>query len=227
MTEAEWLRSRNATRMIREWDGVISPRKLRLIGCGCYRLAWDLIPLLELRPVVELAERAADEAVDRSEELKAWIVANRARNLSTGTKPDIPAEYKSVNGRAGAWAAYSLNGSGSGLDAESVLRCTLEALDELSVVNRLPSVNRRRHAEIVRCVVGNPFRPLTFDPAWRTETAVALATGIYAERAFDRLPILADSLEEAGCDNADVLAHCRGPGPHARGCWVVDGLLSK
>jgi hypothetical protein len=82
-------------------------------------------------------------------------------------------------------------------------------------------------ADVLREVVGNPFRPVSFPPNWRSETAVALATGIYAERAFDRLPILADALEDAGCDNADVLSHCRGPGPHARGCWVVDGVLGK
>ncbi len=82
-------------------------------------------------------------------------------------------------------------------------------------------------ARLLRCIVGNPFAPVAFDPAWRSETAVALATGIYADRAFDRLPILADALEEAGCDHPDVLAHCRGPGPHARGCWVVDGVLDK
>ena len=81
--------------------------------------------------------------------------------------------------------------------------------------------------ETLHCVVGNPFRPVTFDPLWRSETAVALASAIYADRAFDRLPILADALEEAGCDLPDVLAHCRGPGPHARGCWVVDGVLGK
>jgi hypothetical protein len=83
------------------------------------------------------------------------------------------------------------------------------------------------HAGLLRDIVGNPFRPVTFSPVWRSETAVALATGIYAERAFDRLPILADALEEAGCDSADVLSHCRGPGPHARGCWVVDGVLGR
>lgn len=81
--------------------------------------------------------------------------------------------------------------------------------------------------EQFRCVVGNPFRPVAFAPSWRTETAVVLASGIYAERAFDRLPILADALEEAGCDHPDVLSHCRGPGPHVRGCWVVDGVLGK
>ena len=79
---------------------------------------------------------------------------------------------------------------------------------------------------LLRCIFGNPFRPVVFDPSWLTETAVTLATGIYADRAFDRLPILADALEEAGCDHPDVLTHCRQPGPHARGCWVVDGVLA-
>ena len=65
------------------------------------------------------------------------------------------------------------------------------------------------------------------NPTWLTPDVVALARGIYAERAFDRLPILADALQDAGCDNADVLGHCRGPGPHARGCWVVDLVLGK
>jgi hypothetical protein len=66
-----------------------------------------------------------------------------------------------------------------------------------------------------------------FSPAWRSETVVALAKVIHADRAFDRMPILADALEETGCDNADVLAHCRGADPHARGCWVIALLLDK
>jgi hypothetical protein len=72
-----------------------------------------------------------------------------------------------------------------------------------------------------------PFRRTTSAPRWLTPTVVALADGAYAHREFDRLPILADALEDAGCDNADILAHCRGPGPHVRGCWVVDLLLGK
>jgi len=79
----------------------------------------------------------------------------------------------------------------------------------------------------IRDIFGNPFRPVAFDPAWQSETVVALATGIYAERAFERMPILADALEEAGCDNTDILNHCRGDGPHVRGCWVVDLVLGK
>jgi hypothetical protein len=79
----------------------------------------------------------------------------------------------------------------------------------------------------LRDLFGNPFRPVAVDPSWLTPTVVALAAGIYADGAFDRLPILADALQAAGCDNADVLGHCRGPGPHVRGCWVTDLVLGK
>jgi hypothetical protein len=83
-------------------------------------------------------------------------------------------------------------------------------------------------AALVRCIFGNPFRPVTFDPAWRTSDVLALAQGIYDERAFDRMPILADALQDAGCTNDDILTHCRDTNtPHARGCWVVDLVLGK
>jgi hypothetical protein len=82
-------------------------------------------------------------------------------------------------------------------------------------------------ADSLREQLGNPFRPYHFDPRWRTETVVALATGIEAERAFDRMPILADALEDAGCDERHMLDHLRRPGPHARGCWVLDLILDR
>ncbi|MBA4191434.1 MAG: hypothetical protein C0467_25930 [Planctomycetaceae bacterium] len=85
------------------------------------------------------------------------------------------------------------------------------------------------HAQstLLRCIFGNPFRPVAVDPQWLTSTVTQLAQGIYDDRAFDRLPILADALQDAGCDNADVLNHCQHNGPHARGCWVVDLVLGK
>ncbi len=70
-------------------------------------------------------------------------------------------------------------------------------------------------------------RPVAFSPSWRTSTAVTLAAQMYEARDFGALPILADALQDAGCDSADVLDHCRGPGPHVRGCWVVDRVLGK
>jgi hypothetical protein len=82
-------------------------------------------------------------------------------------------------------------------------------------------------AGFLRDIFANPFRPAAFDPAWRTPIVRRLAEAIYDERAFDRLPILADALEEAGCANADILSHLRGPGPHVQGCWVLDLVLGK
>ncbi len=84
-----------------------------------------------------------------------------------------------------------------------------------------------RQAALLRDIFGNPFRPVAFDPAWRTETVVGIARGIYEDRAFERMPILADALQDAGCEHPDILTHCREPGEHVRGCWVVDLVLGK
>jgi hypothetical protein len=85
----------------------------------------------------------------------------------------------------------------------------------------------KRQVPLLRDILGNPFRPARLVRRWLTPAVVSLAAGLYAEGAFDRLPILGDALEEAGCGNADMLAHCRGDGPHVRGCWVVDLVLGK
>jgi len=80
-------------------------------------------------------------------------------------------------------------------------------------------------AALLRDIFGNPFRPVSFSPEWRTDTAVTFAQQMYESRDFSAMPLLADVLQDAGCDSADVLAHCRGLGPHVRGCWVVDLVL--
>jgi hypothetical protein len=85
-------------------------------------------------------------------------------------------------------------------------------------------------AALLRCIVGNPYCPKTINESWQHwngGTVRALAQAIYTERGYDRMPMLADALEDAGCRDCHILDHCRGPGPHARGCWVVDLLLGK
>lgn len=71
------------------------------------------------------------------------------------------------------------------------------------------------------------FRPLFINKECLTATTVALAGGIYADQAFDRLPILADALEDAGCDDPEILTHCRQEGRHVKGCWVIDLILGR
>jgi hypothetical protein len=83
---------------------------------------------------------------------------------------------------------------------------------------------------VLRCLFGNPFQPVTLAPQilwWSGGTVLKVAQTVYSERRFQDLPVLADALEEAGCTNAAILQHCRGPRPHFRGCWVVDLILGK
>ncbi|VTU02814.1 Uncharacterized protein (Fragment) OS=uncultured bacterium PE=4 SV=1 [Gemmataceae bacterium] len=114
-------------------------------------------------------------------------------------------------------AAYSCQDA-----AEQAVDDTLRLVR--AVLGPIPDWTLCRMAEDI---FGNPFRVVAIDPQWLTSDVLALARGIYDERAFDRMPILADALQDAGCDSADVLDHCRGPGPHVRGCWVVDLVLGK
>ncbi|AMV25141.1 hypothetical protein VT84_12150 [Gemmata sp. SH-PL17] len=116
-----------------------------------------------------------------------------------------------------AWrAAYE----GTAGDLKRLLRgSTLEVADNRRAL--------RYQLLTLHDIFGNPFRPITFLPEWHSSTAVALASQMYESRDFGAMPILADALQDAGCDSADVFDHCRGPGPHVRGCWVVDLVLGK
>lgn len=93
---------------------------------------------------------------------------------------------------------------------------------------------RKQLARVLREIIGNAFKPPRFEDAWRTDTVVALARGIFEERAFDRMPILADALLDADCDEEPILRHCRGTEvgvkeqpQHVRGCWVIELILGR
>jgi hypothetical protein len=107
---------------------------------------------------------------------------------------------------------------------ESASFCASVDLGNMEGCTPVPAAER---AALLREVFGNPFRPPVAAGDWRTPDALVLARGIYDEQAFDRLPILGDALEEGGCFDPAVLDHCRAPGLHVRGCWLVDLLLSK
>ncbi len=110
---------------------------------------------------------------------------------------------------------------------------TFEAAEYAAVEDQLPGPAGQL-AGLVRCLWGDPFRPVAFDPAWRTPAVPALAGAAYAERSGPggsldpgRLAVLADALEEVACTDPALLGHLRGPGPHVRGCHVVDTVLGK
>lgn len=98
--------------------------------------------------------------------------------------------------------------------------------DRIGGLGQVDPPSRARQAEVIRDVVGNPFRRVRFDPRWRTRDAVNLAVSAYADRSFERLPILADALQDAGCETPAILDHCRdATRSHVRGCWVLDRVL--
>ena len=88
----------------------------------------------------------------------------------------------------------------------------------------------RVQCRLLHDIFGNPFRPPpAIDPAvlaWNGGAVRRLAQAIYDDRAFDRLPLLADALLDAGCADEELLAHCRQGGEHVRGCWAVDLVRS-
>jgi hypothetical protein len=101
-----------------------------------------------------------------------------------------------------------------------------------AISNEEPPIARRQ--TVLRCIFGNPFHPFALAPSCTTATVLALAHLAYEDRILpagildsQRLAVLADALEDAGCTDPDILVHLRGPGPHVRGCWVVDLLLGK
>jgi hypothetical protein len=95
-------------------------------------------------------------------------------------------------------------------------------------------LTEKHQAPLLRDIFGNPFRPAVLDPLWLTSTVSKLAQAIYHDRespsgALDQhlMGVLGDALEEAGCDNQEILDHCRNETDHVRGCWLVDFLLRK
>ncbi len=94
--------------------------------------------------------------------------------------------------------------------------------------HRSNEYERIAQCALIRDIFGNPFRPVVFSADWRSTDAVAIARTMYESRDFGAMPILADALQDAGCDNEDILSHCRDTNQtHVRGCWVVDLVLGK
>ena len=210
MNEREWLEGTSARSMLdylEVFHNVARTkrgrRKLRLLACAVFRRCYLPVTTDKWGPALDLAERYAEGLADRAE-----VVSFRER---------FPREH---------WLDRTVDF----LLAESPQRATTnQAFGRYGVWREDDPT-----AEFVRELFGNPFRRSVLDPVWRSSTVVALAQAAYDERSlttgqFDpsRLGILADALEDAGCDNADILNHCRGPGPHVRGCWVLDLLLGK
>lgn len=231
MTEEQWLACSDPLAMLQYRRGHGSDRKFRLFACACCRRIWDLFPDPANRHLVAVVEDYPDgnyrrdffgeapaQGVAPAPALQAAAVASSAR------------EREFSDNRA-YWAAkYLGRGFYKMSAADSAFVVALHASASLAAAPEQQSRERCHQADLIRCIFGSRLRPAILDSGWlaRNENAVRrIAEGIYDERAFDRLPVLADALEDAGCNDAVLLAHLRGPGPHVRGCWAVDLILDK
>ena len=218
MTANDWRLCVIPQPMLLEFPGTPSERKLRLFGCAvCHRI-WELMDDARCRKAVEASEQYADgflaeRALDNisADAEFAWDQAIRE-----------PGGDDRVDARLARAASYS---SSPWLSLDVLM----EGVNAAAEVAPGGAVNERHaQANLLRDIFGNPFRSVDFNPAWRTSDVLLLAQGIYDDRAFDRMPILADALQDAGCDNDDILNHCRDTNQvHVRGCWVVDLVLGK
>jgi hypothetical protein len=220
MTEQEWLAYEWPLEPLEFLEGKASERKLRLLTATWCRQIWRFLND-ELRQLVIASEQLADgqitqdafdnalEAVDKlqspegndSEMDAVWFAA---------TSPDAPFDC--------------CDNAADAIFVESLAKVGTAAVKEAQAVR---AAHLKVQVSALRDIFGNPFCPVSVKPSWLTSDVVSLAKAIYDERAFDRMPIIGDALEEAGCDNADMLNHCRQPGVHVRGCWVVDLVLGK
>jgi hypothetical protein len=217
MTEAEWLSCVEPDFMLNHLRGLfrVSQRKLRLFACACCRSIWHRITDPRSRAAVIVAERFADGQVTRQD-------LEQARGAALEVECD-----SSVANRP-AFAAYRTT---EVYDTLAEFRLAVGYTAQLASFDEDGS-DRKAQADLLRDVVGKPepFRQVKFDRRWSSANDRAvqrLALTIYEESRFEHLPVLADALEEAGCTVPAILDHCRGPGPHVRGCWVVDTLLGK
>jgi hypothetical protein len=224
MTEEQWLECREPTAMLEVLHGKASERKVRLFSVACCRRLWELLSDERSRQAIDIAERYADAKTTEGELENAADAACAVCDADgdAGSKqsgaPDDPFR------RIASLAAYNVALPLGWWGAAPAFVAPYEIAREV-----VPNSAAEAAAQcgLVRDIFGNPFRSVSIDATWRTSKVVVLAQEIYDNRAFDRLPALADALAEGGCTDDDILAHCRGPGPHVKGCWALDLILGK
>jgi hypothetical protein len=224
MTEAEWDACADPTPMLAflRDSGRLSERKARLFAVACARTVWPWMLDQRSRQAVEVGERYAD-GLEGQKALKAVrreaFAATKSSSPTSTSHAAVVALDVCMNARRHDPMQLAVGTAGC---ANSLVFHVLG--------DAAGWAGRKAQCGLLRDTFGNPCRPVVLDPAWLAWNGGAvrkMAQAIYADHRFADLPILADALEEAGCADAALLGHCRGPGEHVRGCWVVDLLLGK
>jgi hypothetical protein len=219
VTEQEWLVCTDPSPMLRLLRGKVSDRKFRLFAVGCCRRIPSYVSDQWRKYEIEVAERLADglasdvdgpaRSADRRPAVLNGVSAIHAPQCGS-------AGSASAASVAAAWVAFSVEGITN------------------SAWHQVYDREREDQIRLLHDVFANPFHGVSADDVYLTPTVTSLATAAYEVRILpsgqldpQRLAVLADAVEESGCDNVDMLMHLRSPGLHVRGCWVVDLLLAK
>ncbi len=224
MTEAEWLASNDPQAILESLQTTATDRKLWLFACGSCRQHAILLADTRCRDAVEVGERYADGKATSEELAEASEEAYcRRSDLSDGSVSEAIAI-------AAAFAVVdpALRDPNLGImTTVEAVQHTSNDLIKIAEYSDSVEVERAARCHLLRDIFGNPFHPVALDPSWSTPSVVNLAESIYEHRAFDCMPLLAGALEEVGCRDTGILAHCRWSWPHVRGCWVLDLILGK
>jgi hypothetical protein len=246
MTEAEWLDCEDDPwEMFESLGAARTERKSRLFVVACLRRIWAILDDERSRRLVEIAERHLEGAATDDEWATSTSDAVHVHQEAAERTMRLPSagvgrspEYDTAATRV-VWAFGVAIGLGRGVVdtrfptlEEQVLRVISQASSVFSKpplpTDELYNAELLAQCHLLRDIFGTLFRPATFSPAWRTDTVLSLAGQMYESRDFGAMPILADALQDAGCDNDDILGHCRDANAtHVRGCWVVDLVLGK
>jgi hypothetical protein len=227
MTEQEWLGDLPLYRLNQLWE--TSPqsriqffrRKLRLVTCALWKLG-------SVRR--DNRDTRIQEAIDSAENgrVPEWLFRHASEHwqsflVEVERRRDDPQSENWQSTQEGlqeireGYFCYFVQHWGNLTDVFGFWYDWLHALSEGPLLA----------AGFCRDVFGNPFRQVELQPRWRTSDTIALAQAIYDDRDFERLPIIGDALMDAGCEDEQIIGHCRSDGPHVRGCWVVDLVLNK
>jgi hypothetical protein len=255
VTEAEWLACTDPQLMLEFLKGKASDRKLRLFACACCRSLWHLVTDNRSRAAVEVAERLADGVADGDELRSARGKAKMAQStlkeaaLAVGAGRAVLSDAEGIvyfrawaaaHAARAAWNTLRVKAATAAMrvvcaaQAEAWRHFAEATMVEEPVLEASARQARQEmkkvQAALVRDIFGTPFHPVSLDPSWLTwhdGLLVSMARRMYDSRDFADMAVLADALEEASCDNADILNHCRQHGEHVRGCWVIDLLLGR
>lgn len=206
-------------------------RRFRLLVVAAVRAVWDHLTEAESRAAVEEAERHTDRPDPKRLAAASDLAEHVYRRVGEPWNANDPVKCLAKAAASVAWLAstedpFNTDESGVPFWVE-----VLADLESRHFTGRSPAEAAAHNLRLFRDIFTNPFRPLpAIDPtwlAWNGRTVAKLAEDIYDQKRFEDLPILADALEDAGCADAALLEHLRGPGLHVRGCWAIDLLLGR